>query len=235
MRMIVHSHYISSHADAYLLVCGAPSVPHTLLHRHLKLARPETFRMKSPISSLKTSAVPIAILLAISLGVTSCGKKPAGMPQGAATDVGVVVVTSGPVDMTAELSGRTSAYLVSEVRPQVGGIIKSRLFTEGGYVKQGQSLYQIDSAPSRRSTPAPRRLSPRPGRRRRPRSSRLSVTPNWSRSTPFPNRIMTTLRLPWRRPTPRSPRPMQPCKQPASISSIPRSLHRFPVLSASRR
>lgn len=103
--------------------------------------------MKSPISSLKTSAVPIAILLAISLGVTSCGKKPAGMPQGAATDVGVVVVTSGPVDMTAELSGRTSAYLVSEVRPQVGGIIKSRLFTEGGYVKQGQSLYQIDSAP----------------------------------------------------------------------------------------
>ena len=103
--------------------------------------------MKSPISFLKTSAVPIAILLAISLGVTSCGKKPAGMPAGAAADVGVVVVTSGPVDMTAELSGRTSAYLVSEVRPQVGGIVKSRLFTEGGYVKQGQSLYQIDSAP----------------------------------------------------------------------------------------
>jgi membrane fusion protein (multidrug efflux system) len=103
--------------------------------------------MKSPLSFLKSSAVPMAILLAISLGVTSCGKKPAGMPAGAATDVGVVVVTSGPVDMTAELSGRTSAYLVSEVRPQVGGIIKSRLFTEGGYVKQGQSLYQIDAAP----------------------------------------------------------------------------------------
>jgi membrane fusion protein (multidrug efflux system) len=67
--------------------------------------------------------------------------------MGGPTDVGVVVVTSGPVNMTAELSGRTSAYLVSEVRPQVGGIIKSRLFTEGGYVKQGQSLYQIDPAP----------------------------------------------------------------------------------------
>jgi len=103
--------------------------------------------MKSPLSFLKTSAVPMAVLLALSLGVTSCGKKPAGMPMGGPTDVGVVVVTSGPVNMTAELSGRTSAYLVSEVRPQVGGIIKSRLFTEGGYVRQGQSLYQIDPAP----------------------------------------------------------------------------------------
>lgn len=103
--------------------------------------------MKSPISSLKTGALPVAILLAISLGVTSCGKKPAGQPMGGAADVGVVVVTSGPVNLTNELSGRTSAYLVSEVRPQVGGIIKSRLFTEGGYVKQGQSLYQIDPAP----------------------------------------------------------------------------------------
>jgi membrane fusion protein (multidrug efflux system) len=103
--------------------------------------------MKSPLSFLKTSAVPVAVLLALSLGVTACGKKPAGMPMGGPADVGVVVVTSGPVNMTAELSGRTSAYLVSEVRPQVGGIIKSRLFTEGGYVKQGQSLYQIDPAP----------------------------------------------------------------------------------------
>ncbi len=103
--------------------------------------------MKSPLSFLKTSAVPVAVLLALSLGVTACGKKPEGMPMGGATDVGVVVVSSGPVSMTAELSGRTSAYLVSEVRPQVGGIIKSRLFTEGGYVKQGQSLYQIDPAP----------------------------------------------------------------------------------------
>ncbi|WP_303831855.1 efflux RND transporter periplasmic adaptor subunit [Asticcacaulis taihuensis] len=103
--------------------------------------------MKPPHSSLKTGAVSVAVLLALSLGVTACGKKPAAMPMGGATDVGVVVVSSGPVSMTAELSGRTSAYLDSEVRPQVGGIIKSRLFIEGGYVKQGQSLYQIDPAP----------------------------------------------------------------------------------------
>ncbi len=103
--------------------------------------------MKPPHSFLKTGAASLAVVLALSLGVTACGKKPAAMPMGGATDVGVVVVSSGPVSMTAELSGRTSAYLDSEVRPQVGGIIKSRLFTEGGYVKQGQSLYQIDPAP----------------------------------------------------------------------------------------
>lgn len=103
--------------------------------------------MKPPHSFLKTGAMPVAVLLALSLGVTACGKKPAAMPMAGATDVGVVVVSSGPVSMTAELSGRTSAYLDSEVRPQVGGIIKSRLFIEGGYVKQGQSLYQIDPAP----------------------------------------------------------------------------------------
>ena len=103
--------------------------------------------MKPPHPFLKTGAASLAVVLALSLGVTACGKKPAAMPMGGATDVGVVVVSSGPVSMTAELSGRTSAYLDSEVRPQVGGIIKSRLFTEGGYVKQGQSLYQIDPAP----------------------------------------------------------------------------------------
>jgi membrane fusion protein (multidrug efflux system) len=103
--------------------------------------------MKPPHPFLKAGAASLAVLLTLSLGVTACGKKPAAMPMGGATDVGVVVVSSGPVSMTAELSGRTSAYLDSEVRPQVGGIIKSRLFTEGGYVKQGQSLYQIDPAP----------------------------------------------------------------------------------------
>ena len=48
--------------------------------------------------------------------------------------------------LTTELAGRTAAYMVSEVRPQVGGIIQKRLFTEGGDVAAGQPLYQIDPA-----------------------------------------------------------------------------------------
>lgn len=59
-------------------------------------------------------------------------------------DVGVTVAKQEPVSTSTELSGRTSAYLVSDVRPQISGLIQSRLFTEGSYVKKGQALYQID-------------------------------------------------------------------------------------------
>ena len=49
--------------------------------------------------------------------------------------------------LTTELPGRTSAYFVAEIRPQVNGIIQKRLFDEGSDVKAGQVLYQIDPAP----------------------------------------------------------------------------------------
>src|SRR5690606_11766760 len=48
--------------------------------------------------------------------------------------------------VTTELPGRTSAYLTAEIRPQVGGIVQKRLFTEGAQVKAGQVLYQLDAA-----------------------------------------------------------------------------------------
>ncbi|MFP3408919.1 biotin/lipoyl-binding protein, partial [Pseudomonas sp. SIMBA_065] len=48
--------------------------------------------------------------------------------------------------LTSELPGRTSAYRVAEVRPQVNGIILKRLFKEGSEVKEGQQLCQIDPA-----------------------------------------------------------------------------------------
>lgn len=82
------------------------------------------------------------------LFLSACGDKAPDQGQGMGpSEVGVVVVQTEAVNLTTELSGRTSAFLVSDVRPQVGGIIKSRLFTEGAYVNAGQSLYQIDPAP----------------------------------------------------------------------------------------
>ena len=60
------------------------------------------------------------------------------------TPVGVIVVTEQPVTLTAELPGRTSPYETSDVRPQVDGIIRARLFTEGDFVRAGQPLYRID-------------------------------------------------------------------------------------------
>ncbi len=61
-------------------------------------------------------------------------------------EVGVVTLKNAPLKISTELPGRTSAYRVAEVRPQVSGIILKRNFVEGSDVKAGQSLYQIDPA-----------------------------------------------------------------------------------------
>jgi membrane fusion protein (multidrug efflux system) len=70
-------------------------------------------------------------------------------PQRPPPTVGVVTVEPQAVTLTTELPGRTNPYEIAEVRPQVGGIIQARLFTEGGIVKAGQVLYQIEPAPFR--------------------------------------------------------------------------------------
>lgn len=62
-------------------------------------------------------------------------------------EVVTVTVTQQPVALTIELPGRTSPYLVAEIRPQVNGLILKRLFIEGSNVEAGQELYQIDPAP----------------------------------------------------------------------------------------
>jgi len=79
--------------------------------------------------------------------MTACGKPAQGPPQAGPPEVGIIVIKPEKVTLTTELPGRTSAFFVAEVRPQVGGIIQKRLFTEGSDVKAGQVLYQIDPAP----------------------------------------------------------------------------------------
>lgn len=70
----------------------------------------------------------------------------AGPSAAPAVEVAVDVVTPQKVLYTTELAGRTSAFQIAEVRPQVSGIIQKRLFTEGADVKAGDTLYQIDPA-----------------------------------------------------------------------------------------
>ncbi|HNQ04648.1 MAG TPA: efflux RND transporter periplasmic adaptor subunit [Thiobacillaceae bacterium] len=84
--------------------------------------------------------------MAISLSLAACSGGEGPLTQGEAVPVSVVTLTSGPITLTRELPGRTSPFLVAEVRPQVSGIVRNRLFTEGGEVKAGQPLYQIDDA-----------------------------------------------------------------------------------------
>ncbi|MDP9902593.1 membrane fusion protein (multidrug efflux system) [Variovorax ginsengisoli] len=88
-----------------------------------------------------TAALSAAFLL------TACGKPPGGAPPAAGTPVvGVVTVQPQRVVLSTELPGRTSPFLIAEVRPQVNGIIKTRNFREGSDVKAGAALYQIDPA-----------------------------------------------------------------------------------------
>jgi membrane fusion protein (multidrug efflux system) len=82
-------------------------------------------------------------LLAV-LAAAACKSKPA---PAAVPEVAVVTLQTERLALTTELPGRTTAYLVAEIRPQVNGILQKRLFTEGADVRAGSVLYQIDPAP----------------------------------------------------------------------------------------
>jgi membrane fusion protein (multidrug efflux system) len=77
-----------------------------------------------------------------------CGQQPnkSGPPPGGPPEVAVVTIQPKRLVITTELTGRTSANMTAELRPQVSGIIRKRLFEEGSSVKVGQALYQIDPA-----------------------------------------------------------------------------------------
>lgn len=96
--------------------------------------------------SFPVPALPLGAVLAMAAFGAACGKPPAGPPQGP-PEVGVVTMTAERVVLTTELPGRTSPFLVAEVRPQVNGILRERAFEEGSDVKAGALLYQIDPAP----------------------------------------------------------------------------------------
>jgi membrane fusion protein (multidrug efflux system) len=82
------------------------------------------------------------------VAAAGCARRPAPRPQGP-VDVTTVTVHAERILLTTELPGRTAAYLVAEIRPQVNGIIQKRAFEEGRDVKAGSLLYQIDPAPYR--------------------------------------------------------------------------------------
>ncbi|HEX3754589.1 MAG TPA: efflux RND transporter periplasmic adaptor subunit [Rhizomicrobium sp.] len=84
---------------------------------------------------------------ACAVGLAACGQHQ--QPHFPPPTVGVVVIKEQAIQLTTELPGRTNPFAVSDVRPQVNGIIKARLFVEGSTVKAGQPLYQIDPAPYR--------------------------------------------------------------------------------------
>ena len=88
------------------------------------------------------------LLAGILLATAACDdKQPMKPPAMGPVEVSVITVAPQTIPLFTELPGRTSAYRVAEVRPQVSGILQKRLFTEGSEVKAGQQLYQIAAAP----------------------------------------------------------------------------------------
>ncbi|MBP2198692.1 efflux RND transporter periplasmic adaptor subunit [Pantoea cypripedii] len=96
---------------------------------------------------------PLALLCAFTiLSLTGCDDSSGKTAQAQeAPEVQVLTLNTQSLAVSTELPGRTSAFRVAEVRPQVSGIILKRAFTEGSDVVAGQTLYQIDPAPFRAS------------------------------------------------------------------------------------
>ncbi|WP_088212809.1 efflux RND transporter periplasmic adaptor subunit [Shewanella sp. Shew256] len=95
--------------------------------------------------------IKLASVISVALWMAACSPQEDKAAQAGAgpqsMEVGVINVAAQPQVIQVELPGRSKAFLEAEVRPQVSGIVTKRSFVEGGHVKQGESLYQIDSAP----------------------------------------------------------------------------------------
>ena len=99
---------------------------------------------KNGYAPLKWTVALLALMILLGGCDRGSGQQAAPPPV---PEVATVTIQPQQVELTTELPGRTSPYLVAEIRPQVNGIIKKRLFREGSDVKAGQLLYQIDPAP----------------------------------------------------------------------------------------
>ncbi|QIB50494.1 efflux RND transporter periplasmic adaptor subunit [Pseudomonas sp. OIL-1] len=99
-----------------------------------------------PAKPARAALLPVLLIAAL---LSACGNEEETAPSAAeqaTPEVGIVTLEAEPFTLTTELPGRTAAYRVAEVRPQVNGIIQKRLFKEGSDVKAGDQLYQIDPA-----------------------------------------------------------------------------------------
>ncbi len=108
-----------------------------------------------PLASSSPSPGRLAAAFVVMAALAGCGGKAGGGAHGKGgpgegpAEVGVVTLALAPVVLQETLPGRTSPYEIAEIRPQVAGIIKARLFQEGSMVRAGQPLYRIDPAPYR--------------------------------------------------------------------------------------
>lgn len=93
------------------------------------------------------SVVLSGLIILGCLELAACSKSEATSAAPAKNpEVGVITVKAQPLTLNTELPGRTTAFMVADIRPQISGIVQKRVFTEGAFVKAGELLYQIDPA-----------------------------------------------------------------------------------------
>lgn len=109
------------------------------------LGRDPVFSMAHCTPSRRRPPLLAACLIALA-SAAACKEEAPPQRQMPPPQVTVVTLKTQPVTLTRELPGRTTPFMIAEVRPQVNGIVKKRLFTEGSVVKAGDALYQIDDA-----------------------------------------------------------------------------------------
>ena len=113
-------------------------------------AGPEPAAPGAPRAILRRPILSLSLLFGLALlaWFLAPGQRATSKEANAAASgpipVGVVIVREQPVTIPIELPGRTAAFEVSDVRPQIDGLIRQRLFTEGDYVREGQPLYRVD-------------------------------------------------------------------------------------------
>ena len=89
----------------------------------------------------------LSAVLASGFWLSGCDTSKSAPPPPPLPEVATITIETERIVLTTELPGRTSAYSMAEIRPQVGGILQKRLFEEGAEIKAGQALYDIDPAP----------------------------------------------------------------------------------------
>jgi membrane fusion protein (multidrug efflux system) len=95
---------------------------------------------------MRSSLAPTLLSASLLATLTACSP-PKAAPTAQPPEVLTLTTTTSAVPLTTELPGRTVAYRIAEIRPQVNGLILKRLFEEGSDVQAGQPLYDIDPAP----------------------------------------------------------------------------------------
>ncbi|MGF6527866.1 efflux RND transporter periplasmic adaptor subunit [Variovorax sp. PvP013] len=110
---------------------------------------PHSVRSALPRPFPRGARSAVAACLVAALAATGCSRSDSGKAAAAPAprEVGVITLKPERLSFNTELSGRTVAPVIAEIRPQVGGIVQKRLFNEGSLVKAGQALYQLDPAP----------------------------------------------------------------------------------------